>query len=84
MNAPVVEKAVLFDRWLRNCVTKGSVDDLLDYMDRAPHARWNHLSGDHFLPLLVAAGAANGDPGRLLHQSFVYGVLSMAAYGWGC
>jgi 4,5-DOPA dioxygenase extradiol len=45
-----------------------------------------HPSDEHFLPLMVALGAAaNGGAsarGRRIHESFDLGTLSMAAYEW--
>ena len=33
--------------------------------------------------MVVVAAGAGGGPGRLLHDGYTYGVLSMAAYAWG-
>lgn len=72
-----------FHVWLRDRVGEGSTDDLVDYADSAPGARRNHPTPEHFLPLFVPLGSAAADPrGRLLHESFTYGVLSMAAFAW--
>ena len=49
----------------------------------APQGRRNHPSDEHFLPLLVAAGAAEGEPGTALHRGWLYGALSMASYRFG-
>ncbi len=70
-----------FDRWLEETITAGHVANLLRYRELAPHAVKNHPSEEHFMPLLVAQGAG-GSAGRLLHRSFSYGVLSMAAYAF--
>jgi 4,5-DOPA dioxygenase extradiol len=70
-----------FDEWLADAVGHGRVDELLDY-ERAPNARRNHPTAEHFLPLLVAMGAAHDARGRQLQHAFSYGVLSMAAYAW--
>lgn len=73
-----------FDDWLARAVEIGDVEALLDYKSVAPHARHNHPTDEHFMPLFVALGAAGaGAKGKRLHQGFTYGVLSMAAYGWG-
>src|SRR5262245_50335362 len=70
-----------FDDWVRDKVQAGNVDDLVHYRDRAPFARENHPSEEHFLPLHVAVGAAgDGTKGELLHSSYANGVLSMDAY----
>ncbi len=70
-----------FDEWLTDAVTRGDEEALVDYRARAPFAAENHPTEEHFLPLLVALGAAGaGARGRLLHSSLTYGVLSMSAF----
>jgi 4,5-DOPA dioxygenase extradiol len=70
-----------FDEWLVKCVEAGDADSLVDYDTKAPQAARAHPSDDHFLPLLVALGAAGEKAqGRVLHRSFTYGTLSMAAF----
>ncbi|HWM48972.1 MAG TPA: class III extradiol ring-cleavage dioxygenase [Xanthobacteraceae bacterium] len=70
-----------FDGWVRERVQAGDVDALVAYRDRAPFARDNHPSEEHFLPLHVAIGAAGeGARGELIHSSHANGVLSMDAY----
>ena len=83
VNAHPVEQAVEFDQWLEACIVAGDETALGDYLQRGPHARWNHPTADHFMPLFVAMGAAGDPRGQKLHGSFTYGILSMAAYGWG-
>ena len=48
-----------------------------------PEARRAHPTPEHFLPLLVAAGAGAGDPVRVLHDGWSWGSLAMNAYRWG-
>jgi 4,5-DOPA dioxygenase extradiol len=70
-----------FDDWVREKVQAGAVDDLINYRDRAPFARENHPTDEHFLPLHVAVGAAgDGAKGELIHSSYAKGILSMDAY----
>ena len=58
-----------------------TTEDLLNYCDRAPHALRNHPTPEHLLPLFVAMGAVGKKAkGKVLHSSFTYGVLSMAAF----
>lgn len=72
-----------FHVWLRERIVEGNITDLLDYAARAPGARRNHPTPEHFLPLFVPLGSAGASPrGQLLHESFAYGVLSMAAFAW--
>ena len=49
----------------------------------APHARRNHPSEEHFLPLPFAMGAGGpGHKGTRVHTSCEYGVLMMDAYAF--
>ena len=73
-----------FDRWLEEQIVGGHTTDLLDYRQQAPQSlRCHPYPAEHFLPLFVALGAATGEKGRRLHDSFLLGTLSMAAYAWG-
>ncbi len=85
MLAAPVPYAREFADWLTRNVEAGRIDPLLDYLAQGPSARRNHPSADHYLPLLTAMGAGGGGEGvkgRLLHDGYTYGVLSMAAYAW--
>ncbi len=55
-----------FDAWLRDTMIDAPVRDaaLIDW-ERAPGARGAQPHEDHLLPLMVAAGAASGEPGRV-------------------
>ncbi len=71
-----------FDDWLATTLSAGDQDALAAW-DSAPDALRNHPSPEHFLPLLVAAGAAGpGWRGRALHRSIAHGVLSMAMFAF--
>lgn len=75
------EWVLAFDRWLTDAVERGEEDALIHYRERAPFAAENHPTEEHFLPLLVAFGAAGrGARGKLVHASTTYGVLSMSAF----
>ncbi|MBO9539044.1 dioxygenase [bacterium] len=72
-----------FDRWLAEAVRQGQKDELLDYLQKAPHALRNHPTPDHILPLFVAAGAgAPQSAGEVIHESYGWGIISMAAYSF--
>ena len=59
-------KAEAFDAWLRDAMIDGHTrDDALIRWDGAPGARAAQPHEDHFLPLMVAAGAASGEPGSV-------------------
>lgn len=73
--------ATAFDDWLAHRIEAGAVDELLRYREFAPEGPRAHPTEEHFLPLFVALGAAEG-PGRVLHRSFESS-LSMAVYAFG-
>ncbi|WP_285474179.1 class III extradiol ring-cleavage dioxygenase [Actinoplanes sp. NBRC 101535] len=50
-----------FDEWAADAVTRGDVDALTDYRAKAPGADVAHPTADHYVPLLLAVGAAD-DP----------------------
>lgn len=62
----VDEQAEAFDAWLRAAMIDGATrDDALIRWEDAPHARIAQPHEDHLLPLMVAAGAASGEPGTV-------------------
>lgn len=79
LQAPVEPYAQAFADWVGARVVAGDVAGLSDW-SAAPHAHRAHPTAEHFVPLLVAAGA--GDAGAVLHESFTFGVLGMHAYGF--
>lgn len=82
-NAAPPEWVEQFADWLTDAVTKGKFEELLNYRAKAPYAIDNHPTDEHLLPLFVALGAGGKTAnGNLLHSSFTYGLLSMAAYSF--
>ncbi len=78
------EYASEFAAWIRQAVVDGAADRLVDALDVAPHARRAHPTTEHYLPLLVAAGAAASlTPSTVLDGGFVGGVLSMDSFLFG-
>ena len=58
--------AEAFDAWLRTAMVDGGTrDDALIRWADAPGARNAQPREDHLLPLMVAAGAASGEPGAV-------------------
>lgn len=73
-----------FVQWVRHAVTTGDTDALADYRRRASHAVRAHPTEEHFLPLLVAVGAASaGDTIEVIEGGTLYGMLSMESYLFG-
>ena len=81
-----IDWAEAFDRWVDAKISAGDTQALAHYRDQAPNATLAHPSEEHFLPLLVAMGAATGGKdgakGKRIHESFNLGSLSMASYRW--
>ena len=57
-HAHVEDYAAEFASWIRDAVERGEPERLKLALELAPHARRAHPTSEHFLPLLVAAGAA--------------------------
>ena len=70
-----------FQTWMKETLESGRVEDLLDYRAAAPHARRNHPTEEHLLPLFAACGAAGEKAGAIrVHSSHAYGVIAMDMY----
>ena len=66
--------AEAFDTWLREAMADGDTRDRsLIAWEQAPGARQAQPHEDHLLPLMVAAGAASGEPGRTVFHGHVLG-----------
>jgi 4,5-DOPA dioxygenase extradiol len=78
------EYAREFAAWVRQAVEARDDARLVDTLAIAPHAQRAHPTTEHFLPLLVAAGAAAGEAEvETLEGGITYGVLSMDSYLFG-
>lgn len=79
--APTPAAVSAFSEWVADTLTGFHPENLLDYQRQAPEADWNHPTPEHFLPLLVAWGAATPSMApRRVHTSVTLGVLAMDAY----
>jgi 4,5-DOPA dioxygenase extradiol len=73
-----------FSEWVRQAVLDGDTARLRQTLARAPHAARAHPTTEHFLPLLVAAGAARAAaPATVLDGGIRHGVLAMESYVFG-
>jgi len=73
-----------FAQWVREAVIRKETERLLSYRRRAPHAERAHPTEEHFLPLLVALGAAtDADDVIAIDGGMTYGILSMDSFAWG-
>jgi 4,5-DOPA dioxygenase extradiol len=76
--------AAEFEGWVRDAVLAGDRARLARTLDAAPHARRAHPTTEHFLPLLVALGAARAMlPATMLPGGILHGMLSMESYVFG-
>jgi 4,5-DOPA dioxygenase extradiol len=73
--------AAEFSEWIKQTVCHQDHASLIHTFELAPHARRAHPTIEHFLPLLVAAGAA-GQSAEVtcLDGGIEHGVLSMDSY----
>lgn len=70
-----------FAAWTAKTLQAGNTEFLLDYKQHAPSAERAHPTDEHFLPLLIALGAAGEHyDTRVLEGGVSYGVLSMDSY----
>jgi 4,5-DOPA dioxygenase extradiol len=65
-----------FDDWGRRALDAGDLDALLDFTHKAPAAQRAHPRTEHFAPLFVTLGAADGELGsqRTAVDGFWYGL----------
>jgi 4,5-DOPA dioxygenase extradiol len=60
-DAPAPGWSADFDAWAADALSRGAVDELLDFHHRAPGMPYAHPTVEHFAPLFVTLGAAT-DP----------------------
>ena len=76
-----------FDEWLTETVVGVSGAERTERLQRwehAPAARNAHPREDHFIPLLVAVGAAEDEPGfRTYHEEAAFGYTTSSSYRLG-
>lgn len=82
-----VEPSRIFDAWLQQTLIRASFRDRTERLERwleAPFARAAHPREDHFIPLLVAVGAAEADLGALTyHQTDLMGGYTASSFRFG-
>lgn len=82
-DVPAPDWVKQFGQWAHAAIEAGDEQAIADWT-RAPFARENHPSPEHFLPLPFAFGAGGeGAKGKRVHTSCEYGVLMMDAYRFG-
>jgi 4,5-DOPA dioxygenase extradiol len=80
-DAPPADWALSFADWVERSVVKGDRAALIDWKRSGPSAARNHPTDDHWLPFMVAVGAAaEGSRAKALHRTISWGVLALDAY----
>ena len=76
--ADVLRRSSRFDAWLNDAVTGAPAarDATLTSWANAPEARFAHPREEHLLPLMVAAGAAEGDTALRVYHNDVMGAAT--------
>jgi len=82
-DAPMPEWASQFTDWVSARIDSRDTDALLDWTRQAPHARQNHPTPEHFLPLFVALGAGGDDQATRLNHVHEMGSLALDAWRFG-
>ena len=78
-----VEASFQFDEWLQHAVLDTPHrEEKLKNWAAAPGAMQSHPEDEHFLPLLIAAGAAKGEPATLAYSGEVHGT-AQSGYRFG-
>jgi aromatic ring-opening dioxygenase catalytic subunit (LigB family) len=74
MDARVIQEAEAFDGWLRNTLSdiRNREQELISWR-KAPGAVSAHPTPEHLLPLMVAAGAAEGEPATVSYHEPLLG-----------
>jgi aromatic ring-opening dioxygenase catalytic subunit (LigB family) len=75
-----------FDAWLDEALRSAPAERTrrLERWEEAPAARIAHPQEDHFVPLMVAVGAAEGEPAtRVYHERDFMGGVTASSYRFG-
>ncbi len=82
-DAPLTAWAQEFGDWMHAMLSAHDWPALLDWQQRAPHARHAHPTVEHLMPLFVALGAAGETPNvRTIHRSHEFGSLALDAFAF--
>lgn len=78
-------RAQAFDDWLYDTLACAPAEGRLRLLnwEHAPEARFAHPRAEHLMPLLVACGAAGGQPARRVYAEKLAGLVAVSAYRFG-
>ncbi len=72
-----------FTEWVRSQVLRSDFESLINTQNQAPQATRAHPTDEHYLPLLIAAGAASDAATvEVLEGGITNGVIGMESYIW--
>ena len=81
------EPSRVFDAWLQQTLVASAPDERTSRLaewDKAPLARAAHPQEDHLIPLMVAVGAAEQEPGAVVyHQKDFSGGITASSFRFG-
>lgn len=87
MGPPAAEPSKQFDRWRTEALVDNhgpARSSLLERWEDAPSARLSHRREEHLLPVMVAVGAAEDDPGfRQYHEERAMGWVTSSGFRFG-
>lgn len=86
MGPKAKEPSQAFDAWLRDTLALAPAErtDALTHWTNAPFARVCHPQEDHFIPLMVALGAAENEPATLIyHEDNFLGGVTASSFQFG-
>ena len=68
-----------FTHWVEQKLIAQNTQALLNYLNEAPHALFNHPTQEHFLPLFAALGSSDGKA-KKIHEDIEMDILALDAY----
>jgi aromatic ring-opening dioxygenase catalytic subunit (LigB family) len=78
----IARRSIAFDEWFRRAAVseRETRDRMLASWTEAPHARVAHPHEEHLLPMMVVAGAAGADVGRIAWTGSLLGICVSAVH----
>ncbi|MBB1437786.1 dioxygenase [Shewanella sp. SG41-4] len=71
-----------FITWVEEKLLSNDTESLLNYLQLAPFAKFNHPTQEHFLPLIAVLGASDRGITQKIHQDVEYELLALDAYSF--
>lgn len=68
-----------FTHWVEQKLITQNTQALLNYLNEAPNALFNHPTAEHFLPLFAALGSGDGQVEKI-HKDIEMDILALDAY----